>query len=347
MNKATKALRRSSIRLKSIGSGHSDLNMIVSDLKDVRSTAKAFMEAQDTAWRDLIKWSSKEKNSAIHESFTHFIELSYLWTEVQTEFLEHLNKFRSNFDMILEGEVSIDKLRDRLASCELRESRLKKELQKATQKSSLEEVKQIEQKLVDAKSSIKAAQIEISERVNENENVKLIRLKEGLTKMSECYLDLTQKACIIFEGQKEIASGLPDVEERGMHDMKYRGSEMAKRTVLRVKDSVRSYKKPSQFSPAAPPACRFDFPPPYSSTPPQFSPHMYPQPQMNPHSPPQYQNMASMEHRYNEVCEEGATAAWPNRYSNLYMASYMHRYDLPPRENYEQDMCNAMGGARV
>jgi hypothetical protein len=36
MDKASKALRRSGVRIKSIGSGHSDLQMVISQLKDVR-----------------------------------------------------------------------------------------------------------------------------------------------------------------------------------------------------------------------------------------------------------------------------------------------------------------------
>ena len=36
MEKASKALRRSGVRIKSIGSGHSDLQMVISQLKDVR-----------------------------------------------------------------------------------------------------------------------------------------------------------------------------------------------------------------------------------------------------------------------------------------------------------------------
>ena len=36
MEKASKALRRSGVRIKSIGSGHSELQMVISQLKDVR-----------------------------------------------------------------------------------------------------------------------------------------------------------------------------------------------------------------------------------------------------------------------------------------------------------------------
>lgn len=62
--------------------------------------------------------------------------------------------------MILEGEQRIDKIREHLAACELRENKLKKELKKATQKGTVDDVKEIEEKIREAKSSISMAQIE-------------------------------------------------------------------------------------------------------------------------------------------------------------------------------------------
>ena len=40
MEKASKALRRSGVRIRSIGSGYSDLQMVISQLKDVRTASK-------------------------------------------------------------------------------------------------------------------------------------------------------------------------------------------------------------------------------------------------------------------------------------------------------------------
>ena len=40
MDKASKALRRSGVRIRSIGSGHGDLQMVIAQLKEVRATGK-------------------------------------------------------------------------------------------------------------------------------------------------------------------------------------------------------------------------------------------------------------------------------------------------------------------
>jgi len=60
--------------------------MVISQLRDVRSTAKAFATAQNTASRDMLKWSSSEENHAIQETFVHLSELNSLWTDVQKDF---------------------------------------------------------------------------------------------------------------------------------------------------------------------------------------------------------------------------------------------------------------------
>ncbi|XP_075219320.1 uncharacterized protein LOC142323487 isoform X2 [Lycorma delicatula] len=309
---------RSSIRLKSsFTSGHSDLNMIISDLKEVKSTAKAFMLAQQTAWRDISKWASKEHNSTISSSLTYFMQLSDLWTDVQSEFLEQVSKFKYQFDMILEGEQRIDKMREHLGACELRESKYKKELKKASQKGTVDDVQEIETKIAEAKSLIKVAQIEITERLNENEATKAVRMKEGLSKLSDGYLDIARKSFIIFQAQKEVCSGLPDrseVEGRGIQDMQYNGSEQAKQAVYKAIEYINLLKKQSPYSPGAPSA---PGPPPGPSSPPP-----------PPYSPSSQVFRNSWQQGYR--CDIGFTQIPPP----------VH-YSLPP-DRYEQDLAGAV-----
>ncbi|XP_054257247.1 uncharacterized protein LOC128982210 [Macrosteles quadrilineatus] len=336
MNKASKALRRSSVRLKSLSCGHSELNLIVSDLKEFRSAAKHFTDAQETVWKDLFKWASRERNEAIRESFSYLFELNQLWTEIQCDFVEQLNKFKHSFEMILEGEVGVDKLRDHLGACETRENKLKKNLVKATKKDNANEVRQIEEKIVDNRSSIKATQLEITERTHENEAVKLIRLKESLLKLTAAYMEQAHKSIMIFDGQKNVVTDIPEMDSsRNMHSVRYRGGEAAKVTVARVKESVNLYKQSSQHHPQAPPTC----PPPYTSPPPLYpsttSPPSYPTAAFP--YPPSYQNTVGFMPHHN---------GWTSRYASS-SGSGPARYDLPPSEDYEQDLSGAVGGARI
>jgi len=60
--------------------------MVISQLRDVRSTVKAFATAQNTASQDMLKWSSSEENHAIQDTFVQLTELNALWTAVQKDF---------------------------------------------------------------------------------------------------------------------------------------------------------------------------------------------------------------------------------------------------------------------
>lgn len=82
---------RSSVKLKCLNTGHSDLNMIISDIGKMRSAFKSFHLAQATTWEDMAKWATKEKNVALQETFHILVDVFYLWSEVQLEFIGKYN----------------------------------------------------------------------------------------------------------------------------------------------------------------------------------------------------------------------------------------------------------------
>ena len=53
-------------------SGHSELFVAISQLKELRTTTKAQIAAQESAIDDLNKWSSKENNRGLIESLNTY-----------------------------------------------------------------------------------------------------------------------------------------------------------------------------------------------------------------------------------------------------------------------------------
>lgn len=74
------------MRLKSMSGGHGALQMVISQLGEVRSSLKAFTQAQATASEDTMRWAAAHENRAIAETFSHLAELSLVWTDVQRDF---------------------------------------------------------------------------------------------------------------------------------------------------------------------------------------------------------------------------------------------------------------------
>lgn len=243
MERAGKVIRRSGVRLKSLGGGHSDLNMVISELKDLRQAAKVFMTAQNSASQDMVKWATCDENRAIQDVMSQLAELNSMWTDVQRDFIEHLKAFKNQFELILEGERQVDIARNHLVSCEQREQKIRKELKRAAKKATEDEINNLEIKLSQAERAKYLAQLEVVEQANENEAVKLLRLKDGLLKLSDAYVELANKCAIIFEAQREVSHYLPDVQEREINEIKYTGSGASKQAVAKAKEKVQQYKR--------------------------------------------------------------------------------------------------------
>ncbi|XP_035208384.1 uncharacterized protein LOC118183065 [Stegodyphus dumicola] len=230
MDRASKVIRRSSVRLKSLGAGHSDLNMVISELKDLRHATKAFMSAQNSASQDM-------------DIMSQLGELNSMWTDVQKDFIEHLKTFKNHFELILEGERQLDIAQSQLVSCEQHEQRIRKELKRASKKATEEEINNLEIKLSQAERAKYLAQLEVVELAHKNEAIKVVRLKDGLLKLSEAYVELANKCAIIFEAQREVSHYLPDVHSRDMNELKYTGSGACKQAVAKARDRVQQYKR--------------------------------------------------------------------------------------------------------
>ncbi|XP_075739816.1 uncharacterized protein LOC119181094 isoform X1 [Rhipicephalus microplus] len=242
MDRASRAIRRSGARLKALNGGHADLNLVISELRDIRLAMKSFLTAQNAVAQDMVLWAQADENRIIQDVMAQLAELNALWTDIQKDFVEHLKTFRHQFELILEGERQVDHSRSALAACEQKELRIKKELKRAAKKATVEEISNLELKLAQAERAKDLAQFETLEKVQEHEAVKLIRLKQGLLQLSDAYLALANKGALLFEAQREIAAHMPDVPPHSvLHDFKYTGSGAMKQAVQRAKDRVEQY----------------------------------------------------------------------------------------------------------
>jgi len=271
MEKASKAIRRSGVRIRSIGSGHSDLQMVISQMKDLKNASKVFTQAQSEAMQDLVKWSLKGENRAIADALSQVGELFAVWSEVQREFTENWKEFRHQFDLILEGDRQLDFAKGNLQAAEQKENKLKKELKKTAKRATPEELREMSTRLQSVEREKDMAQIEVLDRIREHEAVKLIRIKEGLFKISEAYIDMGQKCDVIFSAQRDIALEIPDVHDRDIQDIKYTGSGATMRAVLQAKDKIKRFRRRNS-STASHPCVVDDLPPPYCENPPPINP---------------------------------------------------------------------------
>ncbi|KAK3102623.1 hypothetical protein FSP39_012740, partial [Pinctada imbricata] len=197
---------RSGAKILSLGNGvNSDLNVMISELKDLRTNTKTFITAQESASQDMKRWAANEENRAIQDVAYHVAELNIEWTQVQKDFADHLKEYRQMFEMVLEGEKQVAQAKMEHSNCEQKEEKLRKDLRKARKREAKEEAFAIEGKLEQVQTERESTAWEATEVIRENEAVKMIRLKEGFIRMAEAYIELGKKCATIFQAQKVLA----------------------------------------------------------------------------------------------------------------------------------------------
>jgi len=247
-------LRRSSAKLRSLGSGHGDLILTISQWKELRSATKSLMAAQESTANDLLKWSSKEENRAIKDVMERFSELCSLWTETVKFALEDLKEVRNHFEMILEGEKGVDAAKALVDTAEAKEVKLRKEEKKIKKRSNLDcdELRDVQIKIAKTQRDKDYAESEANSKIKEHELVKMIRVKEAMKKFCNSQAEICDKGKIVFSAGSELTEQIPELTAETLDDdilnMTYQGKPKTLQIVLRAKDAVQ--RKPEESSPS-------------------------------------------------------------------------------------------------
>ncbi|RXG70977.1 hypothetical protein Avbf_00435 [Armadillidium vulgare] len=174
-------------------------------------------------------------------------------------FVDNLKHLRCNFDLLLEGEHHVDQAKQIYASREETERNLRRELQKAYNKATCEEIHLLRERLNRSEKAKELAHLDVVDRVKENEAVRMIRVKDGIMRFGSSYTQMAHKASIIFSAQQKIGSEIPDVHDRAIQAAKFKGSSGSSH-VEEAKKQLRCY----SFSPTNREPSIHDPPPPYS-----------------------------------------------------------------------------------
>ncbi|XP_065901535.1 uncharacterized protein [Dysidea avara] len=254
MSKAAKALRRGSVRLRSsLGSGHAELNLVISELSTLRQAVKDCIAIQNTASRYCQKWALDEISPALQDVMIQSHELTLMWLESQKEYVAQLKNHKKVFEHILDMEKKVDQASKHLSNCEDKEKKLQKELLKGPK-----DIEMTKQKLEQSTSAKELAKVEVASQKRESEAVKLISIKAGLLDVSQSWNTLASKITTLGKAQKELALLIPDVHPRDDSVPSYTGARESSRIVYTARSAIDS-QVPSYGTPSASVS-----PPPYS-----------------------------------------------------------------------------------
>lgn len=78
---------RSGVRLRSLGSGHTHLKLLMSEQSSTRQHYKALLTTQVSSSNCLDRWSQAEENPALQDVIHQAHDLNLMWVEAQREFV--------------------------------------------------------------------------------------------------------------------------------------------------------------------------------------------------------------------------------------------------------------------
>ena len=78
---------RSGVRLRSLGSRHTHLKLLVSEQSSTRQRYKDLLAVESSSSQLLHKWSQAEENPALQDVLHQVHDLNAMWVQAQREFV--------------------------------------------------------------------------------------------------------------------------------------------------------------------------------------------------------------------------------------------------------------------
>lgn len=75
------------MRLRSFGSGHTHLKVVISEQSSTRQRYKDLLGIQASSSQRLHRWSQAEENPALQDILHQVHDLNMMWVEAQREFV--------------------------------------------------------------------------------------------------------------------------------------------------------------------------------------------------------------------------------------------------------------------
>ncbi|CAL8117513.1 unnamed protein product [Orchesella dallaii] len=239
------SLRRGSAKLKTLGRSHAPLHMLLWQAREAQSTLLAAASAQKTLFSDIAAWASTE-NRALNDVCSCASELSTLYSGALSHLAYAFKTFRKEVSLVLEGEKRCDLAQKRLQDAEQKRIKLRRQVLRAQNKTINEgqrqagDFTQLQTQLAEAERTAERAHVESCDAAREQEAVKLVVMRNSLTKLSQQHVNLGSNCKLIFEGNCELCTLLPEPPPPGdpLSCIRYTGYDQSKEVVEKVKRQV-------------------------------------------------------------------------------------------------------------
>ncbi|KJE90161.1 hypothetical protein CAOG_01508 [Capsaspora owczarzaki ATCC 30864] len=242
-------MRRGYVLTKSLGVGHSDLNLAISDEKAVHSGLVNLAKARTAAATALVKWTTQEDNPAIRDIFARLAELDNEHNAVQKEFSDRYEDYRRCFKAVRDSEKTLDRARKHRDDCATKLQKLHRDLERYNRKGDYGKVSTVESEIIAAEQANDVAEAEFQEKYRECEIIKVAKIKEGLSNVANAYIEMAEKMVLVFSATKDLASVLPDEPAHLTTEPVYEGGEAYSEEIVQsARRALQEYQPQTPYS---------------------------------------------------------------------------------------------------
>ncbi|KAK2721818.1 uncharacterized protein LOC136035659 isoform X3 [Artemia franciscana] len=236
MDKAGNALRRSGVRLIGASKGHTELQLLISELKKLKATVAQLGKSKLSSSQDLLNWTTTEGNAALQEVSSYNGELSVLFQNFTADVCDVLREVRHGYESILVTETYIENFKEEITTAEAKAAKLQKDAKRSTRRGTKENP--ADEKVREAQGHCENLRNELKKKIKEKEKMKIKHVRNSLISRGKATRIFAKRLVILSEAQIQIAETLPENISEDLHELTYSGGSICRSVIDDANDKL-------------------------------------------------------------------------------------------------------------
>ncbi|KAK2721817.1 hypothetical protein QYM36_003959 [Artemia franciscana] len=221
MDKAGNALRRSGVRLIGASKGHTELQLLISELKKLKATVAQLGKSKLSSSQDLLNWTTTEGNAALQEV---------------SSYNDVLREVRHGYESILVTETYIENFKEEITTAEAKAAKLQKDAKRSTRRGTKENP--ADEKVREAQGHCENLRNELKKKIKEKEKMKIKHVRNSLISRGKATRIFAKRLVILSEAQIQIAETLPENISEDLHELTYSGGSICRSVIDDANDKL-------------------------------------------------------------------------------------------------------------
>ncbi|XP_065573640.1 uncharacterized protein LOC136035659 isoform X2 [Artemia franciscana] len=213
--------RKSGVRLIGASKGHTELQLLISELKKLKATVAQLGKSKLSSSQDLLNWTTTEGNAALQEV---------------SSYNDVLREVRHGYESILVTETYIENFKEEITTAEAKAAKLQKDAKRSTRRGTKENP--ADEKVREAQGHCENLRNELKKKIKEKEKMKIKHVRNSLISRGKATRIFAKRLVILSEAQIQIAETLPENISEDLHELTYSGGSICRSVIDDANDKL-------------------------------------------------------------------------------------------------------------